>query len=467
MNALINYQKKLIAQNRKEYGLRYEQLKKPSYNRLYQAENERQQLISAIAGKAAYLFNGTKPYAHAVSPGCRLCGEGHWSCLFVNNRCNCNCFYCPAPQVNTAIPETQGITFTLAEDYIGYIKKLDFRGVGLSGGEPLLTFPTTVDFLSKIKKEFGDKVYVWMYTNGTLLDEEKAIKLAETGLNELRFDLTATAYNTSKLKLALGKIPNVTVEIPAIPDEIEALKKMVIELDSLGVNYLNLHQIRLTPYNLEKLIDRNYLFLHGRKVTVLESELAALEIIKFVFQRRLKLPVNYCSFHYKNHYQQAAFRKKAAAFVLTGQEEINRNGFIRSISLQGITIPPGFIKQQLLQLQPEGEGWQVSPNDDQIFLKNNLLMKLQLGEEPVFINYQSATVSEKPLTRGTDAIINGSKHLFFVKEADPSVIRIDAGERVSFYEILEGHLPENVTESEELFYVSQKELPATGFVEYF
>ncbi|MBU4118064.1 MAG: radical SAM protein, partial [Proteobacteria bacterium] len=205
MNALINYQKNQIAANRKEYGIYYDQLKKPSYYRLIEADEERSRLISEIEGKAGYLCNGTKPFAHAVSPGCRICGEGHWSCLFVNNRCNCSCFYCPTSQVDTSIPETQGITFDKPENYIEYIKKFGFKGIGLSGGEPLLTFGTTLDFLSKIKKALGDSVYVWMYTNGTLLDEEKAIKLAEAGLDEIRFDLAATEYNTKNLKLALGK----------------------------------------------------------------------------------------------------------------------------------------------------------------------------------------------------------------------------------------------------------------------
>ena len=36
-----------------------------------------------------------------------------------------------------------------------FIKKFGFKGVGLSGGEPLLTFGTTIDFLSKIKKNLG------------------------------------------------------------------------------------------------------------------------------------------------------------------------------------------------------------------------------------------------------------------------------------------------------------------------
>ncbi len=467
MKALLNYQKKQIAENRTEYGIYYDQLKKLSYYRLIEADEERSRLISEIEGKAGYLCNGTKPFAHGVSPGCRLCGEGHWSCLFVNNRCNCQCFYCPTSQVDTSIPETQGITFDKPENYIEYIKRFGFKGIGLSGGEPLLTFGTTIDFLSKIKKELGDSVYVWMYTNGTLLDEEKAIKLAEAGLDEIRFDLTATEYNTRNLKLALGKIPNVTVEIPAIPEDIAQLKNMVIELDSLGVNYLNLHQMRLTPYNFKNLFNRNYTFLHGHKVTVLESELTALEIINFVFQHGLRLAVNYCSFHYKSHYQKAAFRKKAAAFVFNGQEEINQNGFIRNLSLQGISMPLNALGNQLIQLSPEGNGWRISQDQEQIFLTKNSLLQIQLGEEPVFVNYKAAIINSKPLDEGTEITISESKHIFVAKETGSGSTQIEPKERESFCEIIEGRLPNNTMDSEELFNVSRKELPATGFAEYF
>ncbi|MBU0663814.1 MAG: radical SAM protein [Proteobacteria bacterium] len=467
MNALINYQKNQIAANRKEYGIYYDQLKKLSYYRLIEADKERSRLISEIEGKAGYLCNGTKPFAHAVSPGCRLCGEGHWSCLFVNNRCNCRCFYCPTSQVDTSIPETQGITFDKPENYIEYIKRFGFKGIGLSGGEPLLTFGTTLDFLSKIKKEFGDSVYVWMYTNGTLLDEEKVIKLAGAGLDEIRFDLTATEYNTKNLKLALGKIPNVTVEIPAIPEDIAQLKNMVIELDSLGVNFLNLHQMRLTPYNFKNLFNRNYTFLHGQKITVLESELTALEIINFVFQQGLRLAVNYCSFHYKSHYQKSAFRKKAAAFVFNEQEEINQNGFIRNLSLQGISMPLKALGNQLIQLSPEGNGWRISQDQEQISLTKNSLLQMQLGEEPVFVDYKAAIINEKPLDEGTEITMSGSKHIFVVKETGSGSIQIETKERESFCEMMEGRLPDNAMDSEELFNVSKKELPATGFAEYF
>lgn len=432
---------------------------------MIEADAERSRLISEIKDKAGYLYNGTKPFAHAVSPGCRICGEGHWSCLFVNNRCNCRCFYCPTPQVDTSIPETQGITFSNPEKYVQYLKLFGFKGIGLSGGEPLLTFSTTINFLSSIKNELGDSVYVWLYTNGTLLDKEKVIQLAKAGLNEIRFDLSATKYKTKKLKLALGKIPNITVEIPAIPEDIEVLKNMVVELDSLGVDYLNLHQLRLTPYNFKNLFNRNYTFLHGPRITVLESELTALEIINFVFQNESRLAVNYCSFHYKNHYQKAASRKKAAAFVFKDPEEINPNGFIRILRLKGMNLSLEGLKKSLGCLSPQGRGWQISKDQKQIFLTKNLLLQLSLGEEPVFVDYKTAKISQQPLDQGADT---ATKHLYVANETGSASIRIAPEDREGFYEILEGRLPDNnMMDSDALFNVATKELPASGFAEYF
>ena len=52
MQALLNYQQKQIAENRKEYGIYYDQLKKLSYYRLIEADAERSRLISEIEGKA-------------------------------------------------------------------------------------------------------------------------------------------------------------------------------------------------------------------------------------------------------------------------------------------------------------------------------------------------------------------------------------------------------------------------------
>ena len=66
-----------------------------------------------------------------------------------------------------------------------------------------------------------------------------------------------------------------------------------------GVTNLNLHQLRLTKYNAPKLLKHNYTYIHAEQPIVLESELAALEILDFARSENLKIGINYCSFFFK------------------------------------------------------------------------------------------------------------------------------------------------------------------------
>ena len=276
------------------------------------------------------LFKNTKPYYRAISPGCKLCGEGKWSCLFITNKCNASCFYCPASQEQDAIPTTQGLDFPSADEYAEYVKAFGFKGVAFSGGEPLLYFDKTLEYLKAVRKICPD-VYIWIYTNGLLADREKMTKLADAGLNEIRFDIGATNYNTDKIKLASGLIPNITVEIPAVPKKTHLLQKLLKTLEVLGVSNLNLHQLRLTNYNAPHLFKHNYTFINAERPIVLESEISALEILKYAKENSMEIGVNYCSFYYKYRFQKAGFRKILANGAGVAPNNITENGFVRKI----------------------------------------------------------------------------------------------------------------------------------------
>ena len=71
-------------------------------------------------------FKGTKPHIGSLSPGCRICGEGGWSCLFINGKCNCRCFYCPSPQDETGVPTTHRVAFARPADYAAYLDRFGF-----------------------------------------------------------------------------------------------------------------------------------------------------------------------------------------------------------------------------------------------------------------------------------------------------------------------------------------------------
>ena len=327
---------RLIEANRREYGHLYDLLMFANPEKLASAAAERNELLNWLEQRACFGYAGTKVDCTSLSPGCRSCGDGGWSCLFINGRCNGRCFYCPTAQDDDGPPVTNGLAFTSPQDYAAYVAALGFSGVSISGGEPLMTPELTLDYLNTVRKRCGDDLHIWLYTNGTLLTSDLCSRLRDAGLNEIRFDLGAVRYNLKKLRLAVGRIPTVTVEIPAVPEDEGLLRLKMVEMAEAGVGHLNLHQMRLTPYNFGPLTERGYTFLHGEKVTVLDSELTALRAVRFGLEQGIPVPVNYCSFPYKRRFQHAAARRRAALSVCAPGETVTEPGYLRTLSAHAV-----------------------------------------------------------------------------------------------------------------------------------
>ncbi len=335
----------LVDANSREYGHLYDLLNFATSEQLAAASAERNELLFWLDQHASFGYSGTKADCSRLSPGCRRCGDGGWSCLFINGRCNGRCFYCPTAQDDDGPPVTNGLAFTTPDDYAAYVAAMGFSGVSISGGEPLMTPDLTLSYLSAVRKRCGDDVHLWLYTNGTLLTADLCSRLRDAGLNEIRFDIGAVRYNLKKLRLAVGCIQTVTVEIPAVPEDEELLKEKMVEMAAAGVNHLNLHQMRLTPYNFGPLTERGYTFIHGEKVTVLESELCALRMVRFGLEEGLNLPVNYCSFPYKRRFQHAAARRRAALNVCRTGETVTESGYLRTQSAAGVSYSDAVLLQ--------------------------------------------------------------------------------------------------------------------------
>ena len=199
----------------------------------------------------------------------------------------------------------------------------------MSGGEPLLTFDRTLRFLRAARLLCGDDIHLWMYTNGILLDREKLDALRDAGLNEIRLDLGAVGYAVEKAALAVGHIDRVTVEIPAVPGEEERLRTLVRELAAAGVRHLNLHQLRMTPCSAERFIERGIALRRGPKLLAARSEVTALAILQETLEQRIALPVNYCSFLFKNTFQTRAARLRNAAAFAVKPADLTATGLIR------------------------------------------------------------------------------------------------------------------------------------------
>ncbi|MFO8087381.1 MAG: radical SAM protein [Bacteroidales bacterium] len=306
MNAYISYLNDLL----NEHKLAYKAFSTLRWLNPYEAVEYQQQRDALMQNfKADALFKGTKPYLTNISPGCQLCGQGLWSCLFITGKCNANCFYCPSAQKEDDWPTSQGLTFKTPEAYAEYINYFGFQGASFSGGEPLLFKEKTMAYIRELRHSCSPDLYIWIYTNGILGNASIYKKLGQAGLNEIRFDIGATGFSIEKLRGAAGFIPNVTIEIPAVPEEKEKLKSMIPEIINAGVTRINLHQMRLTPYNAPQLEKRNYTFIAAERPIVMESELAALEIMEYAREKGFNIGINYCSFYFKYRFQKAGYRK--------------------------------------------------------------------------------------------------------------------------------------------------------------
>ncbi len=373
----VKQREKMLAANQKEFGERYQNLNFPDGPAMQVADRKRLEYLAELQLTVVSGLLGTKLDTRRLSPGCRICTEGGWSCLFVSGKCNCHCFYCPTSQDEVGVPTSNSVEFAQPADYVAYLERFGFTGASISGGEPLLTLERSLSFVRAIKHRFGSAMHVWLYTNGTLATVDILTQLRDAGLDEIRFDIGATDYNLKPLQRAVGLFPTVTVEIPAIPEEKERMKGLLGELRDKGVQHLNLHQLRLTSFNFDKLQARNYRYIHGEKVTALDSELAALEILLHSIRENIDLPINYCSFPYKHRFQGRASRRHNASFVLKGFEAMTENGFIRTLTLLGEPAKLERIVSSFLQNSHNISLWRLNGAKDQLTLHPSLWLLVE------------------------------------------------------------------------------------------
>ncbi len=384
----------IIVNNQNEYPELFDKMRWLGPEQGRKAATIRQTLVDEIFRYPGpdWGYRETKLFTHSLSPGCALCGSGDWSCLFINGVCNAKCFYCPASQNDPGSAMTHTLAFEDPKDYADYVNRFGIKGVSFSGGEPLLTFERVIQFLDTLKSKADHEVYTWMYTNGLLATKEKMAALKGSGLDEIRFDLSADDYRLDALEKALGVIPRVTVEIPAIPEDLARTRKLIKTLHEMGVNHLNLHQIRCTPFNAEKLIQRGYTFVHGPKVTVLETEQTALELIRFSLENDIALPINYCSFTYRHQFQGAGARKRYAQEVKKAYEDVTPTGHIRHLKIMGDPHAIDAVAGSLDQAGADTGQWSMSGKKDTLSFSYDLLSLIDFSNVRLKVAYSAAAV---------------------------------------------------------------------------
>jgi pyruvate formate-lyase activating enzyme-like uncharacterized protein len=237
----------------------------------------------------------------ALSPGCRACKAGAWDCLFLTLRCNLRCGFCLNPQVEAG--DLQGSAFGREPEEIARNHaRTDIRGISFSGGEPLLERERLFEWVAFFRQRRPD-AWLWAYTHGLLATEDDLRTLGALGLDEIRFNTAATGYAHAavleNLAHAARHVPHVTVEIPAIPEDLDRLLGSLDEWAARGVRFLNLHELLYEPGtpSAQRPGPREPVVLADGHLTAIDpgSREVTLAVMKEVQRRGLPLAVNDCS----------------------------------------------------------------------------------------------------------------------------------------------------------------------------
>jgi len=189
------------------------------------------------------------------APGCRdYCLQARNLAIRQSSRCDLDCSFCYYHGQEPVRPIPPGL-FGIGDGYYDLEtlrvmverQALGSRGIAWVYFEPLCE----VEKLYPALELFRDAgAYQYLYTNGLLATEDVLRRLADAGLNELRFNLAASDCSDRVLEAmanASRHIEHLCVESPmyrAYADRFHEKRKDIL---STGVRYLNCAELQITP----------------------------------------------------------------------------------------------------------------------------------------------------------------------------------------------------------------------------
>jgi len=244
--------------------------------------------------------------------GCQECVLGNKTVLFITGKCNRNCYYCPLPESRKNLDVVYANERKLSDvdavsEAIEEAKLCNSKGMGITGGNPLLVLNRTIKFVKAFKKIFGRNFHIHIYLPTDNITKQKLEKLAKSGIDEIRFhpyflskdekELKAieTAY---QLKKKYGW--KVGIEIPAVPKTEKATIKFLKSVKHL--DFLNLNEFEMPSLNGENLQKRKMSTI-GNSVAIRGSEKTALKVLNEIAKSHIIQNIHYCSAATKNLFQ--------------------------------------------------------------------------------------------------------------------------------------------------------------------
>jgi uncharacterized protein len=291
--------------------------------------------------KTTNIIKQTKGYSYTtnqISTACNQCISGNKSVLFITGKCNKTCFYCPISELKKDQDKiwinekeiNQTKIKDILKEIIEEIKLCNSKGIGITGGEPLLKLELCTQIIKELKKEFKKNFNIHLYTCQDKIKKEDLEKLYNSGLDEIRFHkfkINETIISAKQFNW------NVTIEIPLLPKENIDYNELIQSADKHKINYINLNELEFSDTNADEMEKRGYELTDDELYSVKESNDLAQKILN-----NLK-PLKHTSIHYctsKNKYDCQYWNrlKNRAKNIKQNYEILMQNGLIKKGIIQ-------------------------------------------------------------------------------------------------------------------------------------
>jgi pyruvate formate-lyase activating enzyme-like uncharacterized protein len=286
-----------------------------------------------------------------LADGCKRCVKGEKLVLFVTGLCSARCDFCPISDKKlykdvayaNERPFEPGDTSAIIEE----ARACSAKGAGITGGDPLVKLDRTAAYIRLLKKTFGKKFHIHLYTPLVLVNEKSLKRLHDAGLDEIRFHPKLDKEEdwpkimlakSKKLSKKSGFKWKVGVEIPVIPGK-EDETKLLIDFIADKIDFLNLNELELAD-NAVWRNRKNVKCKDELSYAVKGSEELAKKLLKYC--ESLGTRTHFCTCKLKDRVQLANRIKKRAENVKKEFDVVTPDGMLVRGALYLPELAPGF-----------------------------------------------------------------------------------------------------------------------------
>ena len=274
--------------------------------------------------------------------GCQYCVKGTKLVVFITGVCPRHCQFCPVSDQKYQ----QDVTFanerkvTDFNDLLKEAEAMQAKGAGITGGDPLAKLARTVEFIKKLKEQFGKEFHIHLYTSLNLVNEDTLKKLFDAGLDEIRFHLDLDNDKLwDNLKLAKNHSWDVGVELPLIPGK--DYQKLIDYIKD-KVDFINLNE-------LETADNTQYKLSSETKDSLSYAVKNSLELGLELIEKNPGLTIHLCTAKLKDKVQLSERIKREAQQVKHSFDIVDKEGMLTRGALYLDELKPGFDYRKMLE----------------------------------------------------------------------------------------------------------------------